>query len=553
MQFEVSRLRRAIMPLSLVCVTLLSACGGSDDDDEAVVTEPSPPVVTEPAPPVDPKPVETGAWSAGDLHVHTYQSDDAQVSLESALDQAFDRYKLDWAALSNHLRLSGRDHTGTALAGGAIPFSTGMALYEAPFIKSAQAAGRYAGKIIFSSFEWDMPTHDHVNIGIGTDDPMSAKSLEAVAEFEYLFTNRDPALFDPLLASRLSGQTRAYTTHADSLAALKWLRDKHPDSYMLLNHPSRYAGKYTVAQLREMNDLAPNVFFAIEGMVGNQMEPDRGGYATAYTNAFLPNRTYGGVDYLVARLGGTWDALLGEGRRIWTVADSDFHFRTASGLYSSGYAPGEYAKTHVWKDGENMAAVVAGLKSGRVFGVFGDLIDALDFQAQGASGTVHMGGELQATKGEKVEITIRFRSPDSNNYEYPIESGNPTYVKPTVNHVDLIVGDVVARAAAGTAAYDADSNASTRVLARFTRADWTVDAEGYNVIKTTVTADRSQYLRLRGTNLGVDVAGETAAGEPLPDAKVDLADNAARFNAINARNYNDLWFYSNPVFVTVAQ
>ncbi|CAB3639560.1 S-layer protein [Achromobacter pestifer] len=550
MQFEVSRLRRAIMPLSLVCVTLLSACGGSDDEDEETST-PTPPVVTEPTP-VDPKPVETGAWTTGDLHVHTYQSDDAQVSLESALDQAFDRYKLDWAAISNHLRLSGRDHTGIAIPGGSIPFSTGMARYEVPFIKTAQAAGRYVGKIIFSSFEWDMPTHDHVNIGIGVNDPLSAKSLEAVAEFEYLFTNRDPALFDPLLVSRLAGETRAYTTHADSLAALKWLRDKHPDSYMLLNHPSRYAGKYTVAQLREMNDLAPSVFFAIEGMVGNQMEPDRGGYATAYTDAFLPNRTYGGVDYLVAHLGGTWDALLGEGRRIWTVADSDFHFRTASGLYSSGYAPGEYAKTHVWKDGKDMAAVVAGLKSGRVFGVFGDLIDALDFQAQGASGAVHMGGELKAAKGEKVEVTIRFRSPASNNYEYPIESGNPTYVKPTVNHVDLIVGDVGARAAAGTPGYDADTNPTTRVLARFTSADWTVDAEGYNVIKTTVTADKSQYLRLRGTNLGVNVTGETAAGEPLPDAKVDLADNVARFNAVNARNYNDLWFYSNPVFVTVA-
>lgn len=550
MQFEVSRLRRAIMPLSLVCVTLLSACGGSDDDDDEAVP-PTPPVVTDPAP-VDPKPVETGAWSTGDLHVHTYQSDDAQVSLESALDQAFDRYKLDWAAISNHLRLSGRDHTGTALAGGSVPFSTGMAQYEAPFIKTAQAAGRYAGKIIFSSFEWDMPTHDHVNIGIGVNDPLSAKSLQAVAEFEYLFTNRDPALFDPLLVSRLAGETRAFTTHADSLAALKWLRDKHPDSYMLLNHPSRYAGKYTVAQLREMNDLAPDVFFAIEGMVGNQMEPDRGGYATAYTDAFLPNRTYGGVDYLVAHLGGTWDALLGEGRRIWTVADSDFHFRTASGLYSSGYAPGEYAKTHVWKDGKDMASVVAGLKSGRVFGVFGDLIDALDFQAKGAGGAVHMGGELNAAKGERVEVTIRFRSPASNNYEYPIESGNPTYVKPTVNHVDLIVGEVGARATAGTPDYDAATNPTTRVMARFTRDDWTVDADGYNVIKTTVTADKSQYLRLRGTNLGVDVAGETVAGEPLPDAKVDLADNAARFNAVNARNYNDLWFYSNPVFVTVA-
>lgn len=84
-----------------------------------------------------------------------------------------------------------------------------------------------------------------------------------------------------------------------------------------------------------------------------------------------------------------------------------------------------------------------------------------------------------------------------------------------------------------------------------TRADWTVDKEGYNVIKVKLSADKSQYLRLRGTNLAPDVAGETVNGEPLPDAKIDLTDNAARFNAINARNYNDLWFYSNPVFVTV--
>ena len=74
-------------------------------------------------------------------------------------------------------------------------------------------------------------------------------------------------------------------------------------------------------------------------MVGNQMEPDRGGYAEAYTPVNLPNRTYGGVDYLVAKDGGTWDALLGEGRRIWNVADSDFHFRTASGRTAAATPP----------------------------------------------------------------------------------------------------------------------------------------------------------------------------------------------------------------------
>ncbi|WP_420042509.1 S-layer protein [Bordetella genomosp. 13] len=546
LQYGLSQLRRALLPALLACTTLLSACGSDDDDDK-----PAPPASEQPAPETppentpEPEPVETGAWSKGDLHVHTYQSDDAQVSLEHALDQAFDRYELDWASISNHLRTSTRDHTGATIAGGPIAFSRGMAEYEVPFIKQQQDLGRYEGKIIFSSFEWDMPTHDHVNIGIGVNDPMSAESLEAVAEFEYLFTNRAPALFDPVLVDRLSGETRAYTTHADALTALAWLRDNHPDSYMLLNHPLRYVGRYSAENVREMHDLAPDQFFTIEGMVGNQMEPDRGGYVA-------PARTYGGADPMVAQLGGIWDSLLGEGRRIWTVADSDYHFRTRLGLYSSGYAPGEYSKTYVHKDGDDMAAVVAGLKSGRVFGVFGDLIDALDFSATSAAGTAQMGGELQAAAGEEVEVTIRFRSPERNNYEYPIESGNPTYVKPTVDHVDLIVGDVGERAEAGTPEYAAATNPSTRVLARFDRDDWTVDEEGYNVIKYRMTVSGNQYLRLRGTNLGVDVANEMADGEPLADETINFADNVARFNAINARNYNDLWFYSNPVFVTVA-
>ncbi|WP_066422006.1 CehA/McbA family metallohydrolase domain-containing protein [Bordetella ansorpii] len=543
MQYGQSQLRRALLPVFFA--TMLTACGGSDKDDEQ---PPTPPATEQPAPEPTPAPVETGAWSKGDLHIHTFQSDDAQVSLQSVLDQAFDRYQLDWAAISNHLRSDRRDHTGADIVPAPIPFSQGMATYEVPFIKEQQALGRYKDKIIFSSFEWDMPTHDHVNIGIGVNDPMSDASLTAVAEFEYLFTNRPASMFDPALVTRLSSTPRAYTTHADAMTALTWLRDNHPDSYMLLNHPLRYVDRYSAANVREMHDIAPDQFFAIEGMVGNQMEPDRGGYVA-------PARTYGGTDVMVAQLGGIWDSLLGEGRRIWTVADSDFHFRTNNGN-SSGYAPGEYAKTYVHKDGDDMASVVAGLKSGRVFSVFGDLIDALEFSAQSVAGTAQMGGEVQATAGEEVEVTIRFRSPERNNYEYPIESGNPTFVKPTVDHVDLIVGDVGERAATGTPEYASAANASTRVLARFDRDDWTVDEDGYNVITYRMTASGNQYLRLRGTNLGVNVANEMANGEPLADATISgstISNNAARFDAINARNYNDLWFYSNPVFVTVAE
>ncbi|MGI9574474.1 S-layer protein [Alloalcanivorax xenomutans] len=541
MSFLFSRDSRVSLLSAITLATFLSACGGSGDS-----SSPSP----EPTPEPTPEPQPSGTWSAGDLHVHTYQSDDAQVSLESVLDDAFTRYDLDWLTISNHLRTSYRDHDGAEL-GESIPFYQALIDYEVPYLKQALDQDRYPGALMYSSFEWDMPTHDHVNVGIGVDDPMSEANLQAVAEFEYLFTTRDASLFDPALVESLGDQPRANTTHEDALTALRWLRDNHPDSYMLLNHPSRYMGKYTIAQIRQMHDLAPDQFFAIEGMVGNQMEPDRGGYAEAYTEENLGSRTYGGVDYLVAKLGGTWDALLGEGRRIWNVANSDYHFTTAQGRYSSGYAPGEYAKTYVWKDGEDASALLDGLRGGRLFGVFGDLIDALEFQAESTEGSTPMGGTLTAALGEQVTVTIRFRSPQTNHYEYPLESGQSAYMKPTVDHVDLIVGDVQAPAQPDSADYRSASNPSTRVLARFTANDWTVDEDGYNVITHTLTVTGDQYLRLRGTNLAVNVPGQMEDGEPLPDTKVEVANDAARFDAINARNYNDLWFYSNPVFITV--
>lgn len=535
MMFRLSDKSGAGLLPVLACAALLSACGGSSSSSS------SPPA---PAP-------ETGAWSVGDLHVHTYQSDDAQVSLESVIEDAFITYDLDWITISNHLRMSSRDHEGTPLPSGSIPFSQALVEYEVPFLKQTMDDPRYAGKLMYSSFEWDMPTHDHVNVAIGMNEPFSERSLRAVAEFEYLFTNRDPALFDADLVAGLADQDRGHSTHEDALTALAWLRDSHPDSYLLLNHPSRYMNKYTIAQLRAMNDLAPEQFIAIEGMVGNQMEPDRGGYAEAYVEANLPSRTYGGVDYLVAKLGGTWDALLGEGRRIWNVANSDYHFLTAQGRYSSGYAPGEYAKTYVWKDGDDAAALLQGLRSGRVFGVFGDLIDALDFSANGSEGNAVMGGTLQTSQGDELTVTIRFRSPEGNHYEIPLASGQSAAMQPTVDHVDLIVGDVSEPAAPGTADYERDTNPTTRVLARFTANDWQVDAEGYNVIQYTFNATGDQYLRLRGSNLAVNVAGEMEDGEPLPDEQVDLADHQARFDAINQRNYSDLWFYSNPIFIEV--
>lgn len=551
--------RRTLFSTLAIGTLMLAGCGGGSDAPGFVplptATAPAPAPSPAPAPAPAPAAGPTGRWTIGDLHIHTMQSDDAQQvnKLDQVLAQAFDRFGLDWAALSDHLRMSSYDNDGNKLAT-AIPFSEGMAKYQVPRIKALQAAGKYADKTIFASFEWDMPSHDHGNVGLLTDNPMSATALKAANQFEYLFTNRPASAFAPEDVAAWGPKAgTGYNTHAETLAAIAWLKSNYPDtSYLQINHPSRNPGKYTIAQLREMNDLAPNIVFSLEGMVGNQMEPDRGGYTSDYIPANLPSRVYGGVDYLVAKLGGTWDALLSEGRHIWNVADSDYHFTISQGQYSSGYAPGEYAKNHLWGDIKDPKSLLAAMRSGKLFAVNGDLINALDFKVQSAKGAGEMGSEVAAKAGEDLKITIRFKSPERNNFEYQLGSGVFANVKPAVDHIDLIAGDVTGLEKPGTPGYSRDTNTSTRVLKRFTRNDWKLDADGYFAVTYTVKAGNNQYFRLRGTNLGTDVPGETAAGEPLPDAKVVVTDNVARFNAINARNYADLWFYSNPVFVKVA-
>ncbi|OKP85631.1 hypothetical protein A3844_15335 [Paenibacillus helianthi] len=508
----------------------------------------------------------TGEWMSGEFHAHTYESDDAQSSLESVLDAAFDKYGLDWIATANHLRSSKRDDTGADVPGGPIPFSKGASEYEVPKIKALQAQGKYAGKTIFSAFEWDIPTHDHAAVGILSDQPGSAEALKAENQFEYLFTNRSESMFNPADVAAWNQQDTRISNfnHADALAAIQWLKKNFADtSYFIVTHPSRGYGKTTVAALRDFNNAAPDINFGFEGMIGGQMEPNRGGYTTSYNTSDptadnkYKNRSFGGTDYMVAKVGGVWDALLGEGRNYWNFANSDYHFKIIA-PYTSGYWPGEYAKNYTWTQGNDMQAVLNGMRSGKSFSVYGDLINALDFHIDGEGGKLEMGASnpnVTVTEGDHRKLTIRFKSPKSNNYENPVDSGISGGMRPQVDHVDLIAGDITGLAdPSDSTAYNKDTNDSTKVLASFTSDDWVTDAEGYNVITYDLgSAKKSQYFRLRGTNLGYNVAGETdEQGNPLLDPETIEADDTTRYNQINDRNYKDLWFYSNPIFVNVA-
>lgn len=332
------------------------------------------------------------------------------------------------------------------------------------------------------------------------------------------------------------------------------MKNQYPESFVLLNHPSRHngsnSGVVTIEDLRKLNDIAPDIVFGMEGMPGNQM-------AASENRSELAD-IYGGADEMISQVGGIWDALLGEGRRFWNFTNSDFHFKVSSNRkYSSGYWPSEYSRNYTWVEGDTFKDVVDGMRSGKSFSVYGDLINALDFNASGNGMKAEMGEDLQVSEGDETTLTIRFKSPEHNNYAPISEHETSVTNKVKVDHIDLISGEVTGSLDESQYASN-KTNDTTKVIKRFTEADWgKPDAEGYYTMTYKVPADKNRYYRLRGTNLGADVDGYTKNGEPLKDQSFDYEgtataeENEERFNNINDRNYTSMWFYSNPIFVEI--
>ncbi|MCL1848655.1 MAG: hypothetical protein FWF83_03145, partial [Clostridiales bacterium] len=204
---------------------------------------------------------------------------------------------------------------------------------------------------------------------------------------------------------------------------------------------------------------------------------------------------------------------LSEGRRLWLYSFSDFH-STDSDFY-----PGEYNKTYVNMPEDNRIDKLADyLRSGNVFVVSGNLINDLRFRIND-----NTMGETCFTGNDKLILTI--------------EISQPTNAFP-LHHVDLIEGIVDGYRLAGTPEYNVDSVSTTRVLKRYSTQNIT---NGKIIIRDTIAfSSKHAYYRLRGTHHAPGTVGETdAAGNPLPDNTPNTSEKAL----------NDLWFYSNPIFV----
>ena len=453
-------------------------------------------------------------WLAGDSHVHSHWSpnyDRTQTPPEplkgggaiySTPQNAMmaRRHGLSWMVTTDH---GGPNHS---------KFNMTQAYPE------LQESRQVVPEVLqFYGMELNMPGMDHHTLIV----PQTEDEWSILFEIESRFDANESWPSDP--ERRTEEARRRALEHMSALPRLP---------LVFANHPSRSAtgiGQYgndEPWELRENNELAPDVYRGMEGAPGHQagtlasdgtprrdaagvLQGNRGGYATAGAH------TLGGFDQMTAIVGGFWAALLGEGRRFWVVATSDSHVHyTETSRRGSDFWPGEFHKTYVYARRE-YGDVLDGLRAGRVFAVAGDLVAELDVVAVAAGRRAGMGGTLEIGQGEDVTVEILFRDPDTLN-----ANGD----NPRVARVDLILGEV----RGDVMDLNEDRNETTRVIARVSGETWTQDGDRYSMSIVLPPFDGSVYVRVRGTN---------------------SQDEEPRMDQPGESPWNDLWFYSNPIFI----
>ncbi|WP_422739815.1 phosphoesterase [Micromonospora sp. WMMD729] len=443
--------------------------------------------------------VKNRSWRAGDHHVHSEYSGEfdttrSPIVFHKGADAVYPivtnaimakNFGLTWAMCTDH--------------GGPTHSKVNIEQAYPDLLRSRKLVPEV---LQFWGMEFDAPALDHHTLMIPRHDD-EAKQL---FELESRFAKYDAFPTDP-----------ARDTEAKMVEFLKVARGMPHKPLVIAHHASRSApglgvyGQDTPREFRNGNNAAPDVYIGFEGAPGHQAGPLNGGKRGGYGN----HPTYGGFDQMTARVGGLWDSLLGEGRRWWITATSDSHVHWTRG--GSDFWPGEYSKTYVYAR-QDYGDIMDGLRNGRIWVTTGDLIRSLDVTATSQGRTAEVGETITVNRRSRtdVEIEIRFR---------PLDGVNANGDRPEVRRVDLIVGQITGP----SANLDADTNPTTKVVARFGPRDWRRQGHDYVIRHTLRNVEADTYARVRGTS--------TDEAEPLADGLESPWD--------------DLWFYSNPVFVHV--
>ncbi len=451
-------------------------------------------------------------WLAGDHHIHSEYSaaytiaDSVNNGVPTPVLGADGRYAI--ARNAEQAREHGLRWMVSTDHGGP---NHSKLNYEEAYPSLVRSRESVPDVIQFYGMEFDTPGADHSSMIM----PHSHQERETLRDIESRFSKRDAYPRDP-----------GRDTEPKMLEALTYMRGIATPPVVIANHPSRSAqgvgeyGLYTPQEFRDWNDTAPNIAVGMEGAPGHQasaLNRDGSINSTGARGGYRNSPTLGGFDQMTARLGGFWDSMLGEGRRWWVTSTSDSHANWREG--GSDFWPGEYSKTYV-QARPTHDDILDGIRNGRVFVTTGDLASQVDVTASVISEPnrrAGIGGRLLVPESQDVLVTIRVRDPAGTNFH-----GDA----PSVARVDLILGEVVGRAADRTL----DRNPTTRVVQRFTASDWTRDGEVLTMTYTLRDMHHTSYIRVRGTN--------TSELEPLPDPRGEDP-------------WSDLWFYANPIFLEV--
>jgi hypothetical protein len=462
-------------------------------------------------------PYALGVWLAGDHHIHTKFSPDGQYDIVKQVAMAA-KHGLGWCVITDH--------------GG--PMHDRVALKQA-YPELLEARKLHPEIIVFQGMEWNVPAAEHGSVIL----PPTGDEARQIAEFERRFDEKN-----------LSKPGTPADAESDAVAAVKYLEKLKPKPLFFANHPAR-RGRNSPIEMRNWSDSGPNVTRGFEGAPGHQAETligaPRGGYDKSPKSDSWPAypkdsyRTWGGFDWYVTQVGGLWDSLLGEGRPWYITANSDSHrhhtdltevnpatylthghvtptTQKAKHSHNGDFWPGEYTKTWVHSVSAAPMAVIDALRSGNMFPVHGGLIDRLELTARTADAVAPMGGTLMLDKpGEDVEIRIRMRVPDGPNF------GG---LRPQLNHIDLISGDILGPAASR----ETISNPTTKLVARIPAGDLRREGGLLTLTHLFPKVRQSFYVRIRGTNRDLP--------QPEKDKKV-------------SNPWEDLWFYSNPVMIRI--
>ncbi|MDQ1655549.1 MAG: hypothetical protein QOD41_632 [Cryptosporangiaceae bacterium] len=489
---------------------------------------------------------------AGDHHMHTQFSSDGLYRVRDHAEHAA-QYGLDWMVIT--------DHGGASHAKFAVDAVN-------PHIQDARTANPRL--LVFQGVEWNIPAAEHGTVFVAP----GPNEVAVLKQFE--------ATYDGTIANATDGTPGGPNTaknEALAIAGLKFLAEKKTagevaDALMFANHPAR-KGLDSPHEIRAWRDAAPGIAMGFEGAPGHQAagipgpghEASGRGYydnnPTAQSFPGYPLATYitwGGFDWMTATVGGLWDSLLAEGRPWWITANSDSHWAYRETLVHAPFAPGEnfdthgqypdpveggkpdpatgdflpgyYSRTHVGATRFGYTDVMAGLRAGRVWVDHGGLVDGLDVRLSESGKDelgATLGGMIRVKKGTPVRLTITIDPASRPNFHGDL---------PKLARVDLIKGLVTGAPA------DADTFTTpyTKVVKSFDVSNRTGRIRLTLELKDTV---RPFYLRLRGTDGKRSQPG-------LLGAAIDPHGPAADVRG-NADPWQDLWFYSNPIFVDVSR